>query len=439
MDEFLKSKRTLFYVSRFYIQGYRDGGSVYILDLLKYLKKSGFEIVYILLPQVRFNRYPIYKIPSDVAELMPVEALRCFRVGDFLVGKFSVFEWLLILVWSVYMQTPISAKRIYRTIKKTIITWRSQKRKPMEIQDNFGRMFDLLPPEIKFIQQMINKYSPAAMMVNFASLAGAFDALPKSSHILKIIQNQDALHQRTGAFIQSGIFLGDLEAGWSYSLESKALQKADVIVAIQKEEAVLFKTMSPNSTVICAPKALSIQSTFGMQIAGRCLFVGSWVDQNVAGINWFLKEVWPDILKLYPQASLHICGSVCESISIKAPNVTLLGRVKELTGEYSAAQVCLVPLQAGSGLKIKLIEALSFGRAVVSTSTGVQGVSYLAGNCVIVVDTPDGFSKAVVKLFQDAVTRIQMEKNAITTVFKEFSEKACYQPLLDILESHLIN
>jgi glycosyltransferase involved in cell wall biosynthesis len=439
MSEYSKPKKTVFYISRFYIQGDKDGGSVYILDLLKYLKKSGFEIIYILLPQVRFNRYPVYKIPPQVSELMTVEAERCYRMGNFLVGKFTIFEWLLILIWMAYMQTPIYIKRKYRTIKKSIINWWSKRRKPLYFQENFRKRFDLSPSEIDFIQKMINIYSPMAMIANFASLAGVFDAIPKSSQILKIIQNQDALHQRTGAFTTSGVYLGDLELGWTYDLESEALRKADVVVSIQKEEAVLFKEMSPKSTVICIPKAASIRSVTGVQIPGRCLFVGSWVDQNVVGINWFLKEVWADVLYYNPQANLHICGSVCESISKKTPNVTLLGRVKDLSGEYVAAEVCLVPLLAGSGLKIKLIEALSYGRVVVSTSVGVQGVSNLDGKCVIVEDNPREFAKAIVKLFQDPDTRRQMEKRALATALDKFSAEACYQPLVDILETHLLS
>jgi hypothetical protein len=370
---------------------------------------------------------------------MTVEADQCFRLGNYLVGKFNVFEWLLILIWTVYMQAPINFKRKYRTIKKSFTNWCSKRVKSLNFQENFRKRIDLFPSEIDFIQKMINKYSPMAMIANFASLVGVFDAIPESSQILKIIQNQDALHQRTGAFTKSGVYLGDLELGWTYDLESEALRKADVIVAIQKEEAVLFKDMSPNSTVICVPKAASIRPVTGVQIPGRCLFVGSWVDQNVVGINWFLNEVWADVLYYNPQASLHICGSVCESISKTAPNVTLLGRIKDLSGEYGAAEVCLVPLLAGSGLKIKLIEALSYGRVVVSTSIGVQGVSNLIGKCVIVEDNASDFAKAIVKLFQDSDTRNQMEKRALETALHKFSAEACYQPLVDILETHRLS
>jgi len=435
MIEFPHKKRILF-ISRFYIQGNNDGGSAYILDLLRYLKISGFEIIYILLPQVRFNRYPVYIIPLEVTELMAVEAERCFRAGNFLIGKFNIFEWLLIMIWLVYMQMPPFIKKQYRKIKKTFTYWRSKRHNTLSAQENLRKRFDLLPSEMDFILKMLNKYSPVAVMVNFASLAGVFDAIPESPRILKIIQNQDALHQRTGDFTKSGVFLGDLELGWTYEIECEALQKADVVVAIQKEETALFKNMSPNSKVVCIPKAAPIRTVSGEQIPGRCIFVGSGADQNVVGLNWFLREVWTDILRHYPEASLHVCGSVCESVSKNVSNVTLLGRVNDLSSEYGAAEVCIVPLIAGSGLKIKLMEALSYGKVVVSTSVGVQGVSDMSGKCVVVADTPNEFAHAVIKLMRDSDARKQMERHAREIASREFSPEACYQPLVEILNDY---
>ncbi len=133
--------------------------------------------------------------------------------------------------------------------------------------------------------------------------------------------------------------------------------------------------MAPHCEVICAPMSVTYHvHDAAEQVPGRCLFVGSHIDHNVHGIRWFLQEVWPLVQRQKPQSILHICGTVCQSLSDVFPNVRLVGQVEDINREYGAAEVCLIPLIVGSGLKIKLVEALSHGRASVSTSVGVQGV-----------------------------------------------------------------
>jgi hypothetical protein len=171
---------------------------------------------------------------------------------------------------------------------------------------------------------------------------------------------------------------------------ARQLKWADVVLSIHEEDARILRQMVPQSEVLCAPMPATYHSHEPTeQVPGRCLFVGSDINHNVHGMTWFLNEVWPLVLQEMPGCVLHVCGTVCRAISKNYSNVHLLGRVDELDTEYAAAQVCLIPLIVGSGLKIKLVEALSHGRACVSTSVGVQGVQELTGKAVLVADTPN--------------------------------------------------
>jgi glycosyltransferase involved in cell wall biosynthesis len=117
--------------------------------------------------------------------------------------------------------------------------------------------------------------------------------------------------------------------------------------------------------------------------------------------------------------------------------VVLLGRVKDLNPEYSAAEVCLVPLLAGSGLKIKLIEAMSYGRACVSTSIGVQGLRDIVGTTTLVADTAEDFAMAVHTLLTKPDKRQWMEAQAYQYVKEKLSPEATYQPFLNYIHQHL--
>jgi glycosyltransferase involved in cell wall biosynthesis len=173
------------------------------------------------------------------------------------------------------------------------------------------------------------------------------------------------------------------------------------------------------------------------QVPGRCLFVGSNVDHNVYGLRWFLKDIWPKIVRQVPHCRLHVCGSVCQEIHKEFPYMNFLGRVDDLEPEYAAAEVCLIPLVVGSGLKIKLVEALSHGRACVSTSVGVQGVRELTNKAVLVADTVEGFAEAVITVLTNPEKRKEMEDLARKYVEENLSPEKVYQPLVDRIYQHI--
>ena len=113
----------------------------------------------------------------------------------------------------------------------------------------------------------------------------------------------------------------------------------------------------------------------------------------------------------------------------------LLGRVDDLNAEYGAAEVCVIPLIAGSGLKIKLIEALSHGRACVATSVGVQGVQELTDRAVLVADAPEAFAERVISLLQHSEKRTFMEEEARKYVDEHLTPEKAYQPFINFLHN----
>jgi glycosyltransferase involved in cell wall biosynthesis len=290
--------------------------------------------------------------------------------------------------------------------------------------------------ENAYIKKWCKSFYPDVVMVNYVWLSGVFSVLENENQVLRLILTHDVLHQRSNDFAKLG--LESEHDGWTFETESTALKKAQILIAIQKEDASLLKRMAPDSEVICVPKAAFISPIDNIQIPGRCLFVGSGADHNVIGIKWFLDQVWPEIVKEAPHASLHICGSVCDFLEdTRAQNLTLQGRVDDIKHEYNQAEICIIPTLIGSGLKIKLVEALSYGRAIISTSFGIQGVRDLEGQAVLVADTVDDFSKSVLLLINNPELRTQMEIRAKKFVKTNFSPEVCYQPLVDLIISRM--
>jgi hypothetical protein len=291
------------------------------------------------------------------------------------------------------------------------------------------------PEEVAFASSQFVKFKPDVVIANYAFLGNVLDSPSLDETVLKVILTHDVRHQRVADYKKLSVAFFQVES--SRETEVLELCKAQVLLAIQEEDAKVFQEIVPQCEVIHMPMSAVCHSHMVKQVPGRCLFVGSYTDHNIHGLQWFLKDVWPIILHSAPHCSLHVCGTVCNGIEQTFPNVRLLGTVADLKPEYGAAQVCLVPLLMGSGLKIKLVEALSHGRACVSTSVGVQGLREIVGTAVFVGDTAEDFGAAIHTLLNNSEKRQWMEKQAHKYVTEKLSPKAVYQPFIDRIEQHL--
>jgi succinoglycan biosynthesis protein ExoO len=156
------------------------------------------------------------------------------------------------------------------------------------------------------------------------------------------------------------------------------------------------------------------------------LFIGSNTSPNVDALRWFFDEVWPSVRRANPAARFNVAGNVAASFQTVPDGVVMLGRLDDLTPLYAGAAVVISPLRGGSGLKIKLIEALGHGKAIVATTTTLQGVTDIIGSAVIVADEAQVFADGIATLLNDAALRATYGARALAVVRDHFSPEACY-------------
>jgi glycosyltransferase involved in cell wall biosynthesis len=423
-----------------------DGSNAYMLDFLSYLRKSGCEVQYISIESSPNKQLPWFVISSSLKIFANVQVRNNWQLGHILLRFNLLSNWITAPIRLIYYQVPQNIRSIYtfRFIKviKNIYNLRTIKKQEISKQEANTTIYNAknwrkliaTPEEISFAKTKFDKFKPDVVVANYVYLANILDALSIDETILKVILTHDLFHQRTAHFNQIGVAMD--EGDWDWEVESEQLSKAQVLLAIQKEDAKVFKEMAPKSEVICMPKSGLCHSPTVKQLPGRCLFVGGGAPHNYSGLQWFLENVWTKVIQLHPNSSLHVCGSVCDSIQGTFPSVRFLGRVDNLEPEYGAAEVCLVPLLAGSGLKIKLVEAMSYGRACVSTSVGVQGLGEIVGKTVLLADTAEDFAAAIHTLLTNPNKRQQMEEQAHQYVMEKLSPEAAYQPFVDRIEQH---
>ena len=154
---------------------------------------------------------------------------------------------------------------------------------------------------------------------------------------------------------------------------------------------------------------------------------------NEDGIRSFLTDVWPRVIKRMPQARLHIIGRECgaelaEVVGRLGDSVTLEGYVDDLSEMLSAAAGMINHLRFGSGIKLKVIEALARGLPVVSTTIGADGFAVGPEHGVLVADQSEQFADALCELTDPGRNHEVSEgaRDQFASTFSRDAVFACY-------------
>ena len=150
---------------------------------------------------------------------------------------------------------------------------------------------------------------------------------------------------------------------------------------------------------------------------------------NVEGVLWFWENVWPQVRKRAPQATLTLIGkNPTERIQALAadPNVEVLGYVPDLTPYLEETAAFIVPLHAAGGMRVKIIDAWSWGLPIVSTTIGAEGIEIQDGENILIADSPAGFADAVVRLLEDTQFQAQLASNGRSWVEDHYDWRSVY-------------
>lgn len=201
-------------------------------------------------------------------------------------------------------------------------------------------------------------------------------------------------------------------------------------------ETAALRRLLPASEVIQVGMGFDERQPLPVGDEPLVLFVGANSGPNQRALAWLLDAVWPIVAAVRPDARLRVVGAVAEAWRDPVPvSVDMLGRVQSLEGQYRSAQVVVAPLVTGSaGVKIKVAEALSYGRPLVSTSVGVDpGDPGQFGAAVEVADEPKAFAEAVCRLLGDSDMLRSRAALAQDAFRANFSKTAAYGALSERL------
>ena len=157
---------------------------------------------------------------------------------------------------------------------------------------------------------------------------------------------------------------------------------------------------------------------------------------NADGVRWFMHQVFPLVRRQMTAATLTVVGprpprDIVEYGRRNADGVQVAGYVPDLQPYFERATLMAVPVRAGSGMRVRILEALARGIPIVTTTTGVEGIDAVDGKHLLVADTPSEFAAAIVRLLKDSTLRAPLIQNGRRLA----EEKYDWQVVLPRLES----
>ncbi len=190
-------------------------------------------------------------------------------------------------------------------------------------------------------------------------------------------------------------------------LERDLADGAAGISCVSSRDAQALRLLGVRHEPLVVPNGVDLERHARRQgpAAGETvLFVGdlSW-PPNADGVRWFLREVWPRVRRLRPSARAEILGRSAPSdlARFAGKDVALLGEGGDARVQWAQASVAVVPLRAGGGTRLKILEAAASGVPVVSTSIGAEGLDFSAEE-IRLCDEAGPFAEAVAALLGDA-------------------------------------
>jgi glycosyltransferase involved in cell wall biosynthesis len=224
------------------------------------------------------------------------------------------------------------------------------------------------------------------------------------------------------------------EAGRLAAYETEVCRRFDHVVWVTAEDRQAVGALSnlavngqKFSTVIpiCADPA-HIPPVESVANRPRITFMGGlhW-PPNAQGVLWFFQKVFPQIREAVPEAVLTVIG--------KTPPSGLVGEGVEVTGYVvdplpylTETAVFIVPLHAGGGMRVKILDAWSWGLPIVSTTIGAEGIETEPEKNILIADTAEAFAQAVIRILNDPTLTRQLGQNGRQTVLEKYNWQVTY-------------
>lgn len=226
------------------------------------------------------------------------------------------------------------------------------------------------------------------------------------------------------------------------NFELETLKKVDAIVSITDVDKSIFEKLVPGKPVYTCITGVNVEyykKPGKNHLKPKTVFYFASMDwiPNQEAVDWFLKNCWKKVHGSVHDCKLVIAGSNMPQrfLKMNEPNVLVISSVVNSKDFYNQHDIMVVPLLSGSGLRIKIIEGMAYGKAIVSTSVGAEGINVTSGQNIFIANEPDEFSTRVIELLTNDAKRHSIEEEAQKFAEKHFDNKKVVSALIEFYKT----
>ncbi|MBU0600694.1 glycosyltransferase family 4 protein [bacterium] len=222
----------------------------------------------------------------------------------------------------------------------------------------------------------------------------------------------------------------------TFRYEIKCCRKFKTILTVTSKDKEILERYISNKEIITSPFLLNIDiGKLPPCDSHNLMFVGGISPHNVDGITYLIKDIFPKIKEEISEVQLFIMGGELDKIfsAYHGQNgIFVLGFVPDIRYYISQCSILVAPLRIGSGIKGKIIEAMMYNRAVVTTNVGAEGIGLTHEKDVLIADTTEEFVSWTVRLLREKKLREDLIKNALRLVKENYSQTGAYKKFFEI-------
>ena len=328
----------------------------------------------------------------------------------------------------LYLKSFLVAKSVIRGVPYTISKYRSA--------EYVGQ-----------VAQQLRTTNYDALYIDHAHPSYVLKDLPHAliADIPVVYRAHDVLFETVGAFADqlggvAGVF-GRVQSKTYLSYERELWQASSLILTVTRRLRDQIRALEPQlaDRIVHWPVPVDVQLPIDGEspTGAEVLYLGTVrYPTNLTGLRWFIKNCWPKVLEAVPEATFHVAGKGSELLNVNDDSIHLHGYVDDPRPLYARANALVVPLFSGSGIRVKILDSVSHGVPVVTTTVGHAGLEITENQEVLVANDADRFAEHLIKLLRDPGYASGISNNGVQFL-KDFHSRELADEVVDTFADQL--
>lgn len=386
----------------------KDGGTIGIFNILKALHNAGNEVHLLAMNTPKHFINP-KDIPNNIIEELHLEIID-------INTNLSLFKLFKNFVFS---QKPYISERFYSYEYELKLT------------------------------ELLKKYKFDIVQLEGLYLCKYIKTIRKNSDAKISLRSHNIEHE---IWQRAAVNSPNIIKRWYMANLSKRIKQQkikyidtyDLLVPITNRDAKIYTDCGNSKPMLIFPAIVNLShfERCKQNFESISLFhLGAldWIP-NIEGLKWFILDCWPKIREIMPGIDFHVAGRNADTEFIKILNtdgIIYHGEVPDAVDFIDTYSVMIVPLLSGSGMRIKIIEGMSAGKVIITTSIGAEGIPIADYENILLADTAEEFINKIKYLSEDTTKISKIGKNAQEFIKRNYSDKVLAAKLSKFYQSHL--